>query len=92
MKSKKYLYILAILVVLIGSFYVFQSKLGGNSGTETKPAIVDFFACGDYCPEPREQYMVKVYAGITDPVECQKIGGRLSSFVGWETTYYCAVE
>ena len=57
-----------------------------------KPPIVDMFACGDYCPGPQEKYMVKIYEGIQDDVECLKIGGYPASFTGWGVTKYCAVE
>lgn len=57
-----------------------------------KPPIVDFFACGDNCPGPQEQYMVKVYEGVKDMDECVRIGGTPSSFIGWGTTYYCLAE
>jgi len=58
---------------------------------ETKPEIVELFACGDYCPNPREQYLEKVYKGITTKEECDRYGGEYSSFTGWETVYFCKV-
>jgi len=57
-----------------------------------KPPIVDHFACGDYCPGPREKYMVKIYQGVEDEEECRKLGGRPSSYTGWGTTNICLVE
>lgn len=57
-----------------------------------RPAIVDFFACSDYCPEPEEEYMVKVYEGVTEEAECEELGGILDSMTGWGTTYYCRVK
>jgi hypothetical protein len=57
-----------------------------------KPKIVDYFACGDNCPGPREKYMVKVYEGIKDPEECKKIGGEPSSYVGWGTVNFCIAK
>lgn len=56
-----------------------------------KPLIVDFFACGDYCPGPREKYIVKVYKDITDPEKCKTLGGTPSSFTGWTTVNFCLV-
>ncbi|MFA7314904.1 MAG: hypothetical protein WC025_03185 [Candidatus Magasanikbacteria bacterium] len=57
-----------------------------------KPPIVDHFACGDYCPGPREQYMVKVYQGITDETECRKLGGTPYSYRGWVEVHICLAE
>lgn len=57
-----------------------------------KPPIVDHFACSDYCPGPKEQYMVKVYQGITDETECAKLGGQPSSYTGWGTTKICLIK
>jgi hypothetical protein len=57
-----------------------------------KPPIVDYFACGDYCPGPTEQYMVNVYQGVTDQKECERIGGRFSQYTGWGTHTFCLAE
>jgi hypothetical protein len=57
-----------------------------------KPPIVDHFACSDYCPRPREEYMVKIYQGVEDEEECRRLGGRPSSYTGWGTTKICLAE
>jgi hypothetical protein len=57
-----------------------------------KPPIVDHFACSDYCPGPREKYMVKVYKGVTDPDECRSLGGRPATYTGWGTFHICIAE
>jgi hypothetical protein len=57
-----------------------------------KPPIVDHFACSDYCPGPREKYMVKIYKGIKDPAECRGLGGRPLTYVGWGKHKICIVE
>ncbi|HCC84069.1 MAG TPA: hypothetical protein DEP87_00055 [Candidatus Pacebacteria bacterium] len=60
--------------------------------TNEKPKIVDFFACGDYCPGDPGQYTVKVFEGVKDEGECLKIGGVPKSFTGWGTTKYCLAK
>ena len=60
--------------------------------TTTKPLVVDYFACGDYCPGPREKYLIKVYQGITDSAECLKLGGTPGEFTGWGVSHYCEVK
>jgi len=62
-----------------------------NSERE-KPPIVDHFACSDYCPGPKEQYMVKIYQGITNDEECRKLGGRPATYVGWGIFHICIAE
>jgi hypothetical protein len=57
-----------------------------------KPPIVDHFACSDYCPGPREKYMVKIYQGVEDKEECRKLGGRPSSYTGWGTFRICIAK
>jgi hypothetical protein len=57
-----------------------------------EPPIVDHFACSDYCPGPKEQYIVKVYQGVEDEEECRQLGGRPSTYVGWGTFKICIAE
>jgi hypothetical protein len=68
-----------------------SSTVINKEDNSNKPPIIDYFACGDYCPGPKENYMVKVYSGVTDPEECKKIGGIPSSFTGWGITHFCRV-
>ncbi len=75
-----------------GSNKVFLNVKSTSSATDVRPPVVDFFACGDNCPGPAEKYTVKVYKGVTDSKECEKIGGKPSSFVGWGTTYFCLAQ
>ncbi len=56
------------------------------------PQIVEVFACSDYCPGPREQYIKRVYDGVTDEEECRKLGGRLYTVKGWGTRIVCEVS
>lgn len=62
------------------------------SGVTKKPPIVDFFACGDSCPGPAENYTVKVYEGVTDKEACLKLGGEPESFIGLGRISYCKVK
>ena len=57
-----------------------------------KPKIVEVFACSDYCPGPEEQYMKRVYEGVTDEEECRKLGGRPYTFIGWGEFRICEVR
>lgn len=57
-----------------------------------KPRIVETFACGDYCLGAPEKYLVKVYEGISDPADCQKIGGIPYKFYGWEESNICLIN
>ncbi len=59
---------------------------------EETPAIVEVFACSDYCPGPEEQYIKRVYEGVTDEEECRRLGGRLLKIEGWGTRTLCEVQ
>ena len=55
------------------------------------PEIIEVFACSDNCPGPREQYIKRVFAGVTDEDECRKLGGRPYTYVGWGKRTVCEV-
>ena len=77
--------VLAILAIIILAYF-------GNShkkSNQNKPPVVDYFACGDYCPGPPEQYTIKVYQGVEDEKQCLALGGKPGSFTGWTTRKYC---
>lgn len=57
-----------------------------------KPEVVEVFACSDYCPGPKEKYMVKAYKGVTNADECSRIGGRPYEYVGWGKFFVCIAE
>jgi hypothetical protein len=59
---------------------------------DTKPRIVTRFACSDYCPGPKKQYMVKVYEGVEDKEECEKLGGKHVTYYGWGKFDICIAE
>lgn len=66
---------------------------GSNVDTESEaPKIVEVFACGDYCPGPEEQYLKRVYEGVTDEKECRKLGGRLYMWIDWQQRTVCEVR
>jgi len=91
----KKIIILTITVAIITALaFIFLSKVSKSPELSNidKPPIVDHFACSDYCPGPREQYMVKIYQGIEDEEECSKLGGRSSSYTGWGTFKICIAE
>lgn len=79
---------------------VLQSDARSRSNSSDKempdssklPRIRDHFACSDYCPGPKERYMVKIYEGVTNSDECRKLGGRPSAYVGWGTFHICIAE
>ncbi len=56
------------------------------------PPIVEVFACGDYCPGPRQRYIVRVYQGVTDEALCETLGGRAMSYIGWGKHMVCLAE
>lgn len=88
-------YILAIIVITLSSVYLLWPRhISHEEQTNTinKPPTVDFFACGDYCPGPSEQYTVRVYQGISDETECRDLGGTPASFHGWTEVHYCLAE
>ncbi|MBU1457453.1 hypothetical protein KJ845_01995 [Patescibacteria group bacterium] len=92
MKKLIVLTITATIIVVLA--FVFLSKVPKSSEVTDieKPPIVDNFACSDYCPGPREKYMVKIYQGVEDDEECRKLGGRPSSYTGWGTFRICIAE
>ncbi|OIO18401.1 MAG: hypothetical protein COY69_02110 [Candidatus Magasanikbacteria bacterium CG_4_10_14_0_8_um_filter_32_14] len=90
---KKIIFLTISLIIITILIFVFLPKKQNPKIIEIqKPPIVDHFACGDYCPNPREQYMVKIYEGITDEAECQKIGGTPYSYRGWVEVHICLAE
>ena len=54
-----------------------------------KPAIVEVFACSDYCPGPEEQYVKHVYEGVSDEAECRALGGEPYTYYGWGEFTVC---
>lgn len=56
------------------------------------PKIVAVFACSDYCPGPEEQYIKRVYDGVTDEEQCRKLGGKLYTITGWGKRTICEVQ
>ena len=67
---------------------------GGETATPPPdtPKIVEVFACSDYCPGPREQYIKRAYEGVTDEEECRRLGGKLYVITGWGRRTVCEVQ
>lgn len=88
----------AIIGSVIYTLYVRpQSNIPGSQTGQTvpevtKPPIVDHFACSDYCPGPEEQYTKKVYEGINNELDCEKVGGTPYTYTGWGTVTICLAE
>jgi hypothetical protein len=78
-------------IFIVGLVFHFRLELMEDPSI-TKPPIVDHFACSDYCPEDMDEYMVKIYEGVSDKNECRKLGGSPTSYTGWGTTYICIAE
>lgn len=92
---KKYFLFILLIVIIISTTYLFWPKHQTNeeqTKAPDKPPVVDFFACGDYCPGPQEKYTVKVYQGVTDETQCQNLGGTPASFHGWTEVHYCLAQ
>ena len=91
---KKIIISIVTVAIIAAVAFVFLSKAPKSLYVADieKPPIVDHFACGDNCPEPREKYMVRIYQGIEDEEECRKLGGRPFSYIGWGTTRICIAE
>ena len=65
--------------------------LGGPGEREAghEPAIVEVFACSDNCPGPEEQYLKRVYEGISDEARCRELGGEPYTYYGWGEFTVC---
>ena len=86
-------------MTLIGLVIVFIASAGVAAGTDydekealKTPKIVEVFACSDNCPGPKDQYMKRVYEGVTDEEECRKLGGHPYTIVGWGKRVVCEVR
>ena len=66
-----------------------------GSGTETMgdlqptPEIISVFACSKYCPGPDSIYRKRVYRGVFDKTQCQKLDGEMYSY---GTNAVCVVK
>ena len=84
--------IILVVVLVLGYFFGPTIVKKISAVISGKPPIVELFACSDYCPGPAERYTVSVYEGVTTQAECDKIGGKFSSYTGWTTHYICEVK
>lgn len=76
---------------LVGLSLLVGACSAGEQRAELPP-IVEVFACSDYCPGPREQYLRNVYEGIDDQESCETIGGKPHVFIGWGSTFICLAD
>ncbi len=83
-KIFKYIFIVMAIILALLAFFLFKSP--------KKPEIVDFFACSDYCPEPKENYTIKIYKGVATKKECEKLNGEFFEFYGWKKYQVCKVK
>jgi hypothetical protein len=88
--GKSILAVLTVLFMNLAGCVVAPAKQGVLS--ELKPVIIDVFACSDYCPGPREQYLVKAYEGVNNREECLRLGGRPHEYVAWGKRFACIAE
>ena len=56
------------------------------------PAIIEVFACSDYCPGLPKKYIKRVYDGVTDVEECRNLGGEPYTYSGWGHRTVCEVK
>ncbi len=79
----KYIFFIVILAFVFVFFYFNFQK---------KPEIIDFFACSDYCPKPKEDYIIKIYKGVSSKKECEKLNGEFYEFYGWKKYQVCKAK
>jgi len=86
--------IILLVILLLIAFMVFRTNtsVSENTVSSQKPPVVEYFACGDYCPGDPKKYMKKVYEGVRDKVECEKIGGKPYTYYGVVPNTICLAE
>lgn len=92
--NNKLISLIVIFTVLVVASVFVSLKMSDKSTSKivNRPPIVEHFACSDYCPGPREKYVVKIYEGVTDEGQCLKLGVEFRSYTGWSTKYICVVK
>lgn len=80
-------------IIIFSAALVISGCAGEHlEGDRGKPEIVYAFLCSDYCPEPEETYLKRVFDGVTDESECQELGGRSYTYSGWGQRTVCIAE
>ena len=80
------------LIILVSALLIVGCA---GSGTDTKddlqpkPEIISVFACSKYCPGPDSVYRKRVYRGVFDEKQCQKLDGEMYSY---GTNTVCVVQ
>ena len=77
----------ALILVVVVSCVAVLAGLSQAKNDKNVP-IVAQYVCSDLC-HPNET--IYVYDGITDPAECESIGGQMYSHQGWELKIVCKV-
>jgi hypothetical protein len=79
---------------MVGASFLVLSACADQNHADfpAKPKIVEVFACSDYCPGPRENYMKRVYEGVRDEETCLALGGKPHTYIGWGSTFICLAE
>jgi hypothetical protein len=85
-KSSAAIIIGAILLVLTAC------AAQDEEGSTEKPKIIEVFACSDYCPGPRENYLQRAYDGVSDQETCRALGGQPYTYSGWGSTFICLAK
>jgi len=82
------------LANIVGASFLVLSACADQNQDDSpsKPKIIEVFACGDYCPGPREKYMKRVYEGVRDEETCLPLGGKPYTYIGWGSTFICLAE
>jgi hypothetical protein len=79
------------VVLLVGSAGIAACIDDKEDDVVEQPKIVEVFACSDYCPGPAENYIKRIYEGVTDGEECRKLGGNPYTIIGWDKRTICEV-
>ncbi len=82
----------SVTILIFLTLFVFAFILLFNKNQRSKPEIIDFFACSDYCPGPKEKYIIKIYKGINTKKECEKLKGEFYEFYGWKKYQVCKIK
>lgn len=82
------------LANIVGTSFLLLSACADQNQDDSpsKPKIIEVFACGDYCPGPRQKYMKRVYEGVRDEETCLALGGKPYTYIGWGSTFICLAE
>lgn len=81
-----------IAIIILASASIAACAGDDENEKPAMPKIVEVFACSDYCPGPKENYIKRVYDGVTDEEECRRLGGHPFIITGWGKRIVCEVR